>query len=305
MAGRTLAHLRPYLIPLYFTLGGVAGGLLFLGALAQGLGLAALAAAPRVRDACAIPLILVSGAILTADLTHPLRFWRLLVTFRPSSPVSWGSWILTGAGLVAALEAAPAGRALPVLGHAFVAADAVRLAAGPRLVHALAALFGVGLAGYTGVLLAASSRLRWHATPLFGAVFLATAFTSAAALVMAAAEGGAQRALFVAVLGGIAAGLLRSHLQALDVEHRQGRLDPVLPPGAQAWLANATLAAVLAAALLPLAAAMGGVVGRVTAATVLAADLGVRFAAFWMEEGPAPAPPEPLTASPREPPRPA
>jgi hypothetical protein len=271
-------------------MGGLAGGLLFLGGLATLLSLSRGAPLPGLRDRLVLPLVVASAAVLTADLTHPARFFRLLVTFRASSPVSWGSWILALSGLAGAVLAAPLADGWPLVSPVAAPLAALRAAGGGRAADLCGLVAGVGLAGYTGILLSASSRLRWFASPHLGGAFLATGSASAAALAFAVGgpEGAGARLAMAALLAVLAGGLVRSHLQDLAAAHRAGRLAVPLPGACARWLAAASGLAALGFGILgPVALAAGsGALRALAAAAGIGADLALRFAVFWMEESP-------------------
>ena len=101
ISGRNLPHIDPHLnlwhwpISLYLFLGGLAAGILFFAAVVtlfnkqdkyQG----------AVKWATIIPPFALSIGlmVLLYDLSHLLYSWRLYVTFRITSPMSWGAWIL-------------------------------------------------------------------------------------------------------------------------------------------------------------------------------------------------------------------
>ena len=101
ISGRNLPHIDPHLnlwhwpISLYLFLGGLAAGILFFAAVVtlfnkqdkyQG----------AVKWATIIPPFALSVGlmVLLYDLSHLLYSWRLYVTFRITSPMSWGAWIL-------------------------------------------------------------------------------------------------------------------------------------------------------------------------------------------------------------------
>ena len=155
-------------IPLYFYVGGVAG----VGAM---FGAAAQVAAPR-----AMPSVVfksrwlaaaggaVSAALLIHDLGRPARFLNMLRVFRVRSPMSMGSWILSA--------------------FSTFAGGAVVLPYGPKLFRplvnpfgALAGVLGLGLSGYTGVLISQTAVPLWHrsyrTTPI---LFLASGAAAAA-----------------------------------------------------------------------------------------------------------------------------
>jgi formate-dependent nitrite reductase membrane component NrfD len=178
---------RLVLVPLYFFLGGLAGGCFVLAALAYFV--SGSAGHPLVLRgfALAFPLILLSAVILTVDLTQPLRFWRLFTRFKPISPVSMGSWALAGFGLVAA--AAWSKIFIAALGP-YLPSSWVEVLGGLPLSQ----LAWIGLplalfvASYTGVLLNTSARPLWSSQPLLGGLFFASALATAVAVLTLWAE---------------------------------------------------------------------------------------------------------------------
>ena len=156
-------------IPLYFFVGGAAGAAFALGAAAQ-----------LRRDRALDPFVQhcrwigIAGSTLGAglliyDLGRPSRFLNMMRVFRPTSPMNIGSWILAGAAplAIAAGFFARQGR-LAWLG------EAAGYGSG---------LFGTGLAGYTGVLLANSAIPVWQeARRVLPVLFFASSMTSAASL---------------------------------------------------------------------------------------------------------------------------
>ena len=119
----------------------------------------------------------IGAALLVADLKTPHRFANMLRIVRPTSPMSIGSYILTGFGFFSGAGAlgglvGAAGGPLGRLGTGV--ADATQIPA---------ALFGAGLSTYTAALLSSTSTPLWAAAsmPLAGH-FGASAIASAAAL---------------------------------------------------------------------------------------------------------------------------
>ncbi len=149
-------------VPLYFFVGGAAGAAAVTGAAARLSG----ASARLVRDARWIALAGagLSAPLLIADLGRPERFLNMLRVFKPQSPMSVGTWILTmfGGSSTAAI----------VLPGAF--GDAAAL---------VSAAAGLGMATYTGVLLGATAIPVWarHA-PVLPAHFAASAAAAAASM---------------------------------------------------------------------------------------------------------------------------
>ncbi|MFO0910704.1 MAG: NrfD/PsrC family molybdoenzyme membrane anchor subunit [Isosphaeraceae bacterium] len=178
----------------YFFLGGIAAGSYAIAAMATIFGDEPARRATRSAHYIAFPLVGISGLLLMIDLDRPERFWHMLIqsqTYRPMfkwwSPMSVGSWALTGFGAFSAVSL------LAVLiedgwirstrwrdrivdlrrrwpGKLFAAAGA-------------ATAFFVG--SYTGVLLNATNQPAWADSTWVGALFLASAAsTGVAAMVV-------------------------------------------------------------------------------------------------------------------------
>ena len=79
----------------YLFLGGLAGASSVLAGFAQAAGNHELAQASKIAAAGAIGL---SGVALVADLGRPERFLNMLRVFKPTSPMSVGSWLLSAFG---------------------------------------------------------------------------------------------------------------------------------------------------------------------------------------------------------------
>jgi protein NrfD len=183
-------------IILYFFIGGIAGTAFFLAALLQMTD--RLTARPTVRLGYYLAFIgvLICGFLLTIDLTRPLRFWHMLIEnhtgkpmFKLWEPMSTGAWALLLFGLfsfLAALAALSEDR--PNLRLLQSAPARFLRRRGPSVVIAvIGSIFGLYIAGYTGVLLAVTNRPIWADSQLLGLLFLvAGASTGAAALVLLA-----------------------------------------------------------------------------------------------------------------------
>ncbi len=155
-------------IPAYFYVGGVAGISATLGAAAQLIAPQSMQSLIVRSRWIATGGGAISAALLIHDLGRPSRFLNMLRMFRITSPMSVGSWILSI--------------------FSSVAGAAAMLPFGPRMFGplanvfgAIAGFFGLGLAGYTGVLIAQTSVPVWQEsyriTPM---LFLASASASAA-----------------------------------------------------------------------------------------------------------------------------
>ena len=129
----------------YFFLGGLAGAGSVLAAGAQATGRPVMARALKTSSAVAVA---GSAAALVHDLGRPERFVNMLRVFKPTSPMSVGSWLLAGYGPAAGASAVLTltGR-LPRVGTAATAG---------------AALLGPAVAAYTAVLAADTAVPAWH-----------------------------------------------------------------------------------------------------------------------------------------------
>jgi hypothetical protein len=165
----------------YLFLGGVAGGSGLLAAGAQ------LAGRPKLRRNArlsALVAVMLGAVALVKDLGRPERFVNMMRTFKLTSPMSLGSWILSsfsaGIGVAAVSEVdrmtggrLPLGPLRPVL----------RAMEGPAGLEA--AVFAPPLAVYTAVLLADTATPTWNAAhedlPF---VFVSSASLAASGLAM-------------------------------------------------------------------------------------------------------------------------
>jgi hypothetical protein len=190
----------------YLFLGGVAGG---SGLLAAGAQLTGLDKLRRNARLTALVAVLLSLVALVKDLGRPERFLNMLRTFKLTSPMNLGSWILSaysaGASVAAASEIdrltgerLPLGPLRPVL----------RAVEGPAGLEA--GVLGAPLAVYTAVLLGDTATPTWNAAhedlPF---VFVSSASLAASGLAMmttpVAQAGPARKLAVLGVLGDLAA----------------------------------------------------------------------------------------------------
>ena len=168
-------------IPWYFFAGGLAGASSSLALVARLTGNDKLA---RRAHLAALGGAAVSPVLLIMDLGRPERFYNMLRVFKPTSPMSVGTWVLSAFGSTTGLAAAHDLLGLiPRLG---------------RFAEAASALLGLPLATYTAVLIADTSVPVWHEArrelPLvFAASSAATAGAAAAILTPPKYAGPARR----------------------------------------------------------------------------------------------------------------
>jgi len=82
-------------IPTYLFLGGVTAGIMFFAAVLVLLRKEKEHPFAANQLALWAPVVLSAGMVaLFLDLEHKLYVWRFYTTFQPTSPMSWGSWVL-------------------------------------------------------------------------------------------------------------------------------------------------------------------------------------------------------------------
>ena len=179
-----------WLIVFYFFFGGLAGGCYFIAVLIDLFGRQEDRALARLGYYIALPCLIISGILLTLDLGRPLRFWHMLfqsntyrIMFKPWSPMSVGSWALLVFGIFSLLSFLGA-----LAEDGRVQKPVVRGLRPPGALGSIIALvgglFGFFVAGYTGVLLGVTNRPIWSDTSLLGMLFVVSAASISAALMI-------------------------------------------------------------------------------------------------------------------------
>jgi formate-dependent nitrite reductase membrane component NrfD len=254
----------------YLFFGGLAGASAVLAGFAQATGNHRQA---QVSKVAAIGAIGLSGVALVADLGRPERFLNMLRVFKPTSPMSVGSWLLSGFGGAAAASAACAvtGR-LPRAGAAATAG---------------AAVLGPGVCTYTAALICDTAVPAWHeGHRQMPYLFAGSAASAAGGLGMLATPGHAGLATRFAALGAVteltAKHLMMDRLGETGEPYRTGR------PGRLLDTAEVLTVAGVAAALLGGGPLLGGgaprgrnrVVTALSGAALLTASALTRFGLF-------------------------
>jgi hypothetical protein len=199
-------------IPLYFFTGGIGGASSSLALAARLAGNARLAHNAQI---IALGAMTASPLLLISDLGRPERFYNMLRVFKPTSPMSVGSWLL-----------AVQGTATGIAGLCQIFGVFRRL---HGLAQTTAGLAGPPLSTYTGALIADTAIPVWHEArrelPLiFAGGAAATAGGAAAALTDPEAAGPALRlALFGTALELGATHVMERRLGPLVAEpYREG-----------------------------------------------------------------------------------
>ncbi len=179
-------------IPVYLFLGGIVAGLMVVPALLELRGRKPEGAGLRMAPWLAAVLLSLGMGALFLDLGHKLYVWRFYLAFRPTSPMSWGSWILLLVYPVLVLQGLGtadehgrrflrtlAGPLSGLVDRLTALADGWR-----RPVLTASVVLGAGLGVYTGLLLGTTpARMLWNSA-LLGPLFLTSGLSAGAALLL-------------------------------------------------------------------------------------------------------------------------
>lgn len=199
-------------VSVYLFLGGLTAGIMFFAALALLMRKEREWPFAAHRLALLAPIVLSLGmTTLFLDLEHKLYVFRFYTTFQPTSPMSWGSWILVFVYPIAILQILSTLRA----GYPALAQWWMRLPLGDWILDvcerfkrsiAYASIpFAVALGIYTGILLSAFSARPFWNTGILGPLFLVSGLSTASALVILAARDHGERTVFARIDVGLIA----------------------------------------------------------------------------------------------------
>ncbi len=170
-------------IPLYFFTGGLAAGSYLIATLASLFGTEDDRIVARTGRFIALVSLAVSPILLISDLGRPERFANMLRIVKTRSPMSMGTWGITGFGFFAGLGVL---RQLVEDGILSSTSPVARLFAWVPLSVSgvIGSLLAFFVSGYTGVLLSFTNtpfwaKNRWLQAPLF----ITSALTSAIAAI--------------------------------------------------------------------------------------------------------------------------
>lgn len=156
-------------IAIYFYLTGLSAGSLVISSLAPVFGLKQFKPAAKTGAVLAAVLVAVAPLFLLAHISMPLRAWHLFFYLNPTSPLTWGSFLLVFYFACCVMY-----------GYSLFR-DKER----PARVFGYAGIFlVVAVEWYTGSILSfGKARALWH-TPLMPALFLVSACVSGTAVVI-------------------------------------------------------------------------------------------------------------------------
>ena len=193
-------------VAMYLFLGGLTAGTMVFAAWMTLAGKEREAPFASTRLALLAPILLSLGmTTLFMDLEHKLYVFRFYTAFQPTSPMSWGAWILIVIYPISVLQILSTFRT----GYGSFAPRLDSLAPARALLDwceryrrgiALAVIpFAVALGIYTGILLSAFGARPFWNSGVLGPLFLVSGLSTAAALVALLAREHAEKVLFTRI----------------------------------------------------------------------------------------------------------
>ncbi len=171
-------------IALYFWFGGISGGSYILGRMAERFGGGKYRDLSTLASYISFASLLPSPPLLIYDLGDPRRFHHMLRVFKPSTPMSLGSWILSGYSLPCTAEAMRHFTLNRLTATQRKRFETSAINQTITAVHDVAGVpLALGLAGYTGVLLSCASTPLWCRNTWIGPLFSSSAAATAASAV--------------------------------------------------------------------------------------------------------------------------
>lgn len=199
-------HIWTWEVAMYLFLGGLTAGAMIFAASMVLLNKDQEAPFATTRLALLAPILLSLGmTTLFLDLEHKLYVFRFYTSFQPTSPMSWGSWLLLVIYPISILQILSTLRS----GYGPLASLLNRLPIGRTLLDfselhrrkiAMAVIpFAMGLGIYTGILLSAFGARPFWNSGVLGPLFLVSGLSTAAAMVALIARSHSEKALFTRI----------------------------------------------------------------------------------------------------------
>lgn len=212
-------HIWSWDVAIYLFLGGLTAGILVIAALMvlRDKGTQRPFQFSTHRLVIFAPLLLSVGMFfLWLDLARKINVWRFYTTFRFTSPMSWGSWILLLVYPLSILIILATFRKGYPTAYNWLQSKWIMLPLTRRFPRALPRLFeygeshrytiarltipvGVALGIYTGILLSAFSARPFWNSGLLGPLFLVSGLSTAAALVILLSKDTEERHFFTRI----------------------------------------------------------------------------------------------------------
>src|SRR5512140_80567 len=175
-------HIWGWQIPVYLFLGGLTAGVMILASLAsRRIAREEMSKWMRWMPFAAPILLSIGMFALFLDLEYKLHVFRFYTTFRITSPMSWGSWILLliypatillGIARRTAEEAGAVSAGLPKRLSPIFSKAYSFAAAKERTLGTWNIALGIALGAYTGILLGSLGARALWSSPVLGPLFL-------------------------------------------------------------------------------------------------------------------------------------
>jgi formate-dependent nitrite reductase membrane component NrfD len=157
------------LIAIYFHIVGLHAGCSIISITATLIGKKEYKPVAKIGAIFVVILFSSSLIFLLTDLFQPLRFWYLLIHFNPTSPISWGTFILC---------------AYPVFTFLYIYFLFIGNVKWSKILGAISLPIAIGVHGYTGFVLGfAKARVLWN-TAVMPSYFLCSAMISGMAFML-------------------------------------------------------------------------------------------------------------------------
>src|SRR3989304_5225352 len=156
-------------LPIYFYMTGLSAGSFILSTLAYGFGMKKFKPVGKIGVVMAILLLAMAPLTLIADLPQPLRFWHLFPYLQATSPITYGSFLLT---------------MYPINCVVYGVCMYTGRAKATKIFGLVGIPLAISVHGYTGFILAlGKARALWN-TALMPTYFLVSAMVSGIALMI-------------------------------------------------------------------------------------------------------------------------
>lgn len=153
----------------YFFFTGLSAGSFVISVIATLLGRKEFKPVGKITALLAPALLIIAPLNLILDLEQPLRFWHLFLYYNWTSPITYGSFLLT---------------AYPVMGIIYAVMVYTNRQKAAKILGVMGIPLAVSVHGYTGFILAlAKARALWN-TAAMPTIFLVSAMVSGIGLVV-------------------------------------------------------------------------------------------------------------------------
>lgn len=153
----------------YFFFTGLSAGSFVISVIATLLGRKEFKPIGKITAILAPTLLIIAPINLIADLEQPLRFWHLFLFYNWTSPITYGSFLLT---------------AYPIMGIIYAVMVYTDRQTPAKILGILGIPLAISVHGYTGFILAlAKARSLWN-TAAMPTIFLVSAMVSGIGLVV-------------------------------------------------------------------------------------------------------------------------